>query len=81
MTEENFKDFYRLIVIGPTGAGKSQFCNFVQRDTTNTKNKVSNSLNSCTQDPKSNIFERKKLNMNLLIQQETVILQIMMKLT
>ena len=60
MTEENFKDFYRLIVIGPTGAGKSQFCNFVQRDTTNTKNKVSNSLNSCTQDPKSNIFERKK---------------------
>ena len=60
MYNENYKDFYRLIVIGPTGAGKSQFCNFVQRDTTNSKNKVSDSLNSCTQDPKSNIFERKK---------------------
>ena len=60
MSQENFKDFYRLIVIGPTGSGKSQFCNFVQRDTTNTKNKVSYSLNSCTQDPYSNIFERQK---------------------
>ena len=60
MYKENYKDFYRLIVIGPTGAGKSQFCNFVQRDTTNSKNMVSDSLNSCTQDPKSNIFERKK---------------------
>ena len=54
---------YRVIVIGPTGSGKSQFCNFVQRDLTNSKNIVSNSLKSCTQEPFSNIFTR--LNMNL----------------
>ena len=26
---------YKVIVIGPTGAGKSQFCNFFQRDLSN----------------------------------------------
>lgn len=50
---------YRVLVVGPTGAGKSQFCNFVQNDINNSVNKVSFSLNSCTQDPKSNIFERR----------------------
>ena len=49
---------FRVIVVGPTGAGKSQFCNFVQRDTSNSKNKVSDSLNSCTKDPYSNFFTR-----------------------
>ena len=29
------KDFYRVMVVGPTEAGKSQFCNFIQRDLTN----------------------------------------------
>ena len=48
----------RILVIGPTGAGKSQFCNFVQKDLTNSKNKVSDALESCTSDPFSNIFER-----------------------
>ena len=52
------KDFYRIIVVGPTGMGKSQFCNFVQKDITNSINKVSESLNSCTQDPFSNYFQR-----------------------
>lgn len=56
------KDLYRVIVVGPTGMGKSQFCNFVQRDTTNSINKVSDSLNSCTQDPFSNIFRRNNNN-------------------
>ena len=56
------KDLYRVIVVGPTGMGKSQFCNFVQRDTTNSINKVSESLNSCTQDPFSNNFKRNKNN-------------------
>ena len=54
----NNKDLYRAIVIGPTGVGKSQFCNFIQRDLTNSINNVSDSLNSCTQDPFSNIFTR-----------------------
>ena len=55
---ENNK-LYRVLVVGPTGSGKSQFFNFVQNDMNNSVNKVSFSLNSCTQDPKSNIFERK----------------------
>ena len=56
------KDLYRVIVVGPTGNGKSQFCNFVQKDTTNSINEVSASLNSCTQDPKSNFFQRNNVN-------------------
>lgn len=53
---------YRVIVVGPTGAGKSQFCNFVRRDTTNSINKVSDSLDSCTQDPFCNSFQRNNAN-------------------
>jgi len=56
------KDLYKVIVVGPTGMGKSQFCNFVQRDITNSINKVSDSLNSCTQDPFSNNFKRNNNN-------------------
>ena len=52
------KELYRVLVVGPTGAGKSQFCNFIQRDITNSKNKVSSGLRSCTKDPQSNIFTR-----------------------
>ena len=55
------KDFYRVLVIGPTGAGKSQFCNFVQKDLKNDINKVSNSLNSCTKVPQSNCFIRNNI--------------------
>ena len=57
---------YRVIVIGPTGSGKSQFCNFVQRDLTNSKNIVSNSLKSCTQEPFSNIFTRLDMNLEFI---------------
>ena len=60
------KDLYRILVVGPTGAGKSQFCNFVQRDITNSKNKVSNSLHSCTKGPQSNIFTRNNTNYDFL---------------
>ena len=56
------KDLYRVIVVDPTGMGKSQFCNFIQRDITNSINKVSDSLNSCTQDPFSNKFKRNNNN-------------------
>ena len=49
---------YKVIVIGPTGAGKSQFCNFFQRDLSNSINKVSDSKKSCTQEPFSNKFTR-----------------------
>ena len=73
------KEIYRVLIIGPTGSGKSQFCNFIQRDSTNSINEVGNDLDSCTKAPKSNIFSRKGLNMTLLILQEVQIHQIMMK--
>lgn len=53
---------YVVVVVGPTGAGKSQFCNFVRRDKSNSINKVSESINSCTQEPFSNNFERQSTN-------------------
>jgi len=60
--KDQVKNLYRVTVVGPTGVGKSQFCNFIQRDTTNSINKVSDSLNSCTQDPFSNVFIRNDVN-------------------
>ena len=58
---------YRIAVIGPTGAGKSQFCNFCIKDITNKTYEVSNSLNSCTKDPFSTIpFERNNINIELI---------------
>ena len=52
------KEIYRVLIIGPTGSGKSQFCNFIQRDSTNSINEVGNGLDSFTKTPKSNIFSR-----------------------
>ena len=60
------KELFRILLIGPTGSGKSQFCNFVQKDLTNSKNKVGNSLNSCTQDPQSNNFSRNGVNYDFI---------------
>ena len=60
------KKIYWIAVVGPTGAGKSQFCNYVQKDSTNTKNKVSDSLYSCTQDPAPNVFERLDTKFNFI---------------
>ena len=48
----------RILIVGPMGVWKSQFCNFVQKDVTNSINKVRNSLESCTQGTKSNKFKR-----------------------
>lgn len=57
---------HNIAVIGPTGAGKSQFCNYIQNDNTNSKNQVSDSLDSCTQDPAPNIFERQNSKFNFI---------------
>ena len=57
---------YRTVVFGPTGSGKSQFCNFSQRDLENKINMVSDSLNSCTQDPQSNFIERCGIKIELI---------------
>ena len=57
---------YRVLVVGPTGAGKSQLCNYVQRDFTNSINAVSDSFDLCTQDPRSNEFERIEKNFDFI---------------
>ena len=61
-----YKDLYRIIVLGPTGAGKSQFCNFAMKDLTNSINVVSDSFDSCTQNPYSNFFRRNNINLELI---------------
>ena len=59
------KDFYRVMVVGPTEAGKSQFCNFIQRDWTNSINKISDDLNSCTKRLIQIFLQETILNMSL----------------
>ena len=62
----NEKELYRAVILGPTGVGKSQFCNFVQKDLTNSINKVSDKLDSCTQDPFTNYFTRNGTNFEFI---------------
>ena len=59
-------EYYRIIAFGPTGVGKSQFCNFSQRDLENSICEVSDSLDSCTTEPKSNKFKRAGINIDLI---------------
>lgn len=56
----------KIVLVGPTGAGKSQFCNFIHNDLTNSIYKVSNSLNSCTSTPQSSIIERQNIRLELI---------------
>ena len=56
----------KTVLLGPTGAGKSQFCNFIHKDLTNSIFEVSNSLNSCTKEPQSTIVERQKIRLQLI---------------
>jgi GTPase Era involved in 16S rRNA processing len=56
----------KVVLIGPTGAGKSQFCNFIHKDLTNSIHKVSDSLNSCTTEPKSTIVQRPNIRLELI---------------
>ena len=39
---------YKIVLLGPTGVGKSQLCNFIMKDKENKTFKVSDSINSCT---------------------------------
>ena len=56
----------KTVLIGSTGAGKSQLCNFIHKDLTNSIYEVSNSLNSCTKEPKSTIVERQDIKLELI---------------
>jgi GTPase SAR1 family protein len=60
-------------LLGPTGAGKSQLCNFIMKDKENKTFKVSESINSCTQDPQLEYYtrnieesEKKKIKLELI---------------
>ena len=60
-------------MLGPTGAGKSQLCNFIMKDKENKTFKVSESINSCTQDPQLEYYtrnieesEKKKIKLELI---------------
>ena len=56
----------KTVLLCPTGEGKSQFCNFIYKDLTNSIFEVSNSLNSCTKKPQSTIVERPNLRLRLI---------------
>ena len=56
----------KIVLVGPTGAGKSQFCNFLHNDLSNSIYQVKASLNSCTSVPQSTIFERQNLKIELI---------------
>ena len=56
----------KVILIGPTGVGKSQLCNFIHKDLSNSLHKVSNSLNSCTAEPFSTVVEKPNLRLELI---------------
>lgn len=59
-------NFIKVLMVGPMGVGKSQLCNYIQNDYENRINKVSDSLESCTQDPKSNKFNRIEKNFDFI---------------
>ena len=57
---------YRLVPLGPTGSGKSQLCNFIYKDKSNTKFEVSESLNSKTKNPQFELCTRNGINIELV---------------
>ena len=59
-------NIFRIVLVGPTGVGKSQFCNFLRNDLSNSIYKVKASLNSCTAVPQSTIFERQNIKIELI---------------
>ena len=50
---------YRIVLLGQTGSGKSQLCNFIYQDKNNEKFAVSHGLDSQTKLPQTEIFNRK----------------------
>ena len=61
-----FSKTYRVIIIGPTGAGKSSPVILLKKDLNNKTNRVSNSIESCTQDLFSNKFERNGVSLEFI---------------
>ena len=57
---------YRIVPLGITGSGKSQLCNFIYKDKSNTKFEVSDSLNSKTKNPQFELCTRNGINIELV---------------
>ena len=60
INENQLKDkkIYKVIVIGEAGVGKSQFCNFVNKDQSNSLFKINQGLTGCTKNFSSKQFNR-----------------------
>ena len=60
-------DLIKIVVLGPIGVGKSQFCNFILKDVTNSVCKVIY-LNSCsdTYEPQSVTVKRQDIFLELI---------------
>jgi outer membrane biosynthesis protein TonB len=59
---------YRIVPLGPTGAGKSQLCNFIYMDKSNMKFEVSDGLDSQTKFPQCEYCVRKIKDENINIE-------------
>ncbi len=55
----NMNKVYRIVVLGRTGSGKSQLCNFIIKDKKNQKYVVSELFDSQTKEPQIEYFIRK----------------------
>jgi predicted GTPase len=60
------KPIYRIVLLGTTGVGKSQLCNFIIKDNLNRTFEVSDSFDSHTQVPQSIKFNRNKMNIDII---------------
>ena len=59
-------NFIRIVLVGPTSAGKSQFCNFLHKNLTNSIYKVGFSLNSSTLITQTTILRRQNIQLELI---------------
>ena len=62
----DLKKPYRVLVLGGIGVGKSQFCNFIRRDLNNSINKISETLDPCTNNFNFNAFTRNKIDFEFI---------------
>lgn len=60
------KQIFRIVLLGTTGVGKSQLCNFIIRDKFNRTFEVSDSFDSLTQVPQSTVCKRSGMNIEVI---------------
>ena len=60
------KKIYRVIVVGEAGVGKSQFCNYVNKDLTNSIYKVGDDFQSTTKTVFTNKFKRLEIDFEFI---------------